>query len=165
MGIKLTSAGPVLYHQRRIGQNDAPFTLHKFRSMRRDAEATTGAVWAQKNDARVTAFGRFLRVTRLDELPQLWNVLLGHMSLVGPRPERPEFVAELTRQIPFYSQRHVVKPGLTGWAQIRYSYGSSVEDAMEKLQFDLYYLKNVSMALDFLILIETAKTIFLRRGT
>jgi lipopolysaccharide/colanic/teichoic acid biosynthesis glycosyltransferase len=133
--------------------------------MRQDAEAATGAVWAQKNDVRVTAFGRLLRATRLDELPQLWNVLVGEMSLVGPRPERPEFVENLTRQIPFYGQRHVVRPGLTGWAQVRYSYGASVEDALEKLQYDLYYIKNLSLPLDLFVMIETMKTVLLRRGT
>jgi lipopolysaccharide/colanic/teichoic acid biosynthesis glycosyltransferase len=139
--------------------------VHKFRSMRQDAEAATGAVWASANDNRVTGVGRFLRKSRLDELPQLWNVLRGEMSLVGPRPERPEFVSELTQQIPFYGERHVVKPGLTGWAQVKYAYGASVEDALEKLQYDLYYIKNMSIALDLFILFETVKTVVLRRGT
>jgi lipopolysaccharide/colanic/teichoic acid biosynthesis glycosyltransferase len=165
LAVRFTSPGPALYHQERVGQHGRAFTLHKFRSMHADAEAETGAVWAQKYDTRVTPFGRFMRKTRLDELPQLWNVLVGDMSLVGPRPERPEFVADLMRQIPFYGQRHVVKPGLTGWAQVRYAYGSSVEDAMEKLQYDLFYIKNLSGALDLLILAETAKTVLLRRGT
>ena len=134
--VRLSSAGPVLYHQTRVGQHGKSFRVHKFRSMQQDAEAATGAVWATAgNDPRVTRVGRFLRRTRLDELPQLWNVLVGHMSLVGPRPERPEFVRDLTAQIPFYGQRHVVKPGVTGWAQVRYTYGASVEDAMEKLQY------------------------------
>jgi lipopolysaccharide/colanic/teichoic acid biosynthesis glycosyltransferase len=132
--------------------------------MRVDAEAGTGPVWAAKNDDRITPLGRFLRRTRLDELPQLWNVLKGDMSLVGPRPERPTFVEHLTETIPFYGQRHVVKPGLTGWAQIRYTYGASVEDAVEKLQYDLYYIKNMSLALDLVILLETMKTVVLRRG-
>ena len=137
----------------RVGQHGKNFRVHKFRSMRQDAEAETGAVWATAgNDPRVTRVGRILRRTRLDELPQLWNVLVGNMSLVGPRPERPEFVRDLTAQIPFYGQRHVVKPGLTGWAQVRYTYGASVEDAMEKLQDHLFYIKNLSMPLDLYII-------------
>jgi sugar transferase (PEP-CTERM system associated) len=162
--LKLTSRGPVLYHQTRVGQHGHPFTVHKFRSMRADAEAGTGAIWASPNDERVTAVGRFLRRTRLDELPQLWNVLIGEMSLIGPRPERPEFVEELTRQIPFYGERHAVKPGITGWAQVRYTYGASVEDALEKLQYDLFYIKNLTLALDLLIVINTVKTVLLQRG-
>ncbi len=132
--------------------------------MRQDAEATSGPVWSALNDDRVTAFGWFLRRTRFDELPQLWNVLRGEMSMVGPRPERPSFVSQLSAGIPFYGQRHVVKPGLTGWAQIRYTYGASVEDAIEKLQYDLYYIKNLSLALDMIIVLETIKTVLLRRG-
>jgi sugar transferase (PEP-CTERM system associated) len=164
--IKVTSVGPVFYHQLRVGQHGAAFRVHKFRSMRPDAEATTGAVWAKAGtDPRATRIGRVLRRTRLDELPQLWNVLVGDMSLVGPRPERPEFVKDLTVQIPFYGQRHVVKPGLTGWAQVRYSYGASIEDSMEKLQYDLFYIKNLSMALDVYIIIETIKTVLMRRGS
>ena len=163
--IRLTSAGPVLYHQRRVGQHGRVFVVHKFRSMCPDAEAATGPVWAAKSgDARVTPIGGFLRRTRLDELPQLWNVIVGDMSLVGPRPERPEFVAELTRQIPYYGQRHVVRPGITGWAQVRYTYGASREDALEKLQYDLYYIKNMSLALDVFIILNTVKTVVLRRG-
>ncbi|MES1254507.1 MAG: TIGR03013 family XrtA/PEP-CTERM system glycosyltransferase, partial [Acidobacteriota bacterium] len=161
--VKLTSPGPALYHQERIGLNGRIFTVHKFRTMRQDAEAGTGPVWAQKNDARVTSLGRLLRRTRLDELPQLWNVLRGDMSFVGPRPERPAFVEQLTASIPFYGQRHVVKPGITGWAQIRYTYGASVEDAIEKLQYDLYYIKNLSIALDLVIVLETIKTVVRRR--
>jgi lipopolysaccharide/colanic/teichoic acid biosynthesis glycosyltransferase len=138
--------------------------VHKFRSMRPDAEAQTGAVWSRPNDDRVTTVGRFLRRTRLDELPQLWNVLKGDMSLVGPRPERPEFVRQLTAQIPFYGQRHVVRPGLTGWAQVRYTYGASVEDALEKLQYDLFYIKNMSLALDAFTMLATIKTVILQRG-
>jgi lipopolysaccharide/colanic/teichoic acid biosynthesis glycosyltransferase len=133
--------------------------------MRTDAELKTGAVWAQQNDPRVTRFGRFMRKTRLDEIPQLWNVFRGEMSFVGPRPERPEFVAKLTKEIPFYGQRHVVKPGLTGWAQVRYAYGASVEDAIQKLQYDLFYIKHLSLALDLYIVFETAKTVVLRRGS
>jgi sugar transferase (PEP-CTERM system associated) len=163
--VRLTSVGPAFYHQRRVGRHGRYFTVHKFRSMRVDAEAESGPVWAAKTgDTRATPLGRFLRRTRLDELPQLWNVLVGEMSLVGPRPERPEFVKALTDQIPFYGQRHVVRPGLTGWAQVRYTYGASTEDAMEKLQYDLYYIKNLSLALDLFILLSTVKTVLLRRG-
>jgi lipopolysaccharide/colanic/teichoic acid biosynthesis glycosyltransferase len=133
--------------------------------MRQDAEAATGPVWSRQNDDRVNGIGRFLRRTRLDELPQLWNVLRGEMSFVGPRPERPEFVERLTAEIPFYGQRHVVKPGVTGWAQVRYSYGASVEDAIQKLQYDLFYIKNLSLALDIVIIAETVKTVLLRRGS
>ena len=161
---RLSSAGPALYHQERVGRHGRLFTVHKFRSMRMDAEATTGAVWASTDDPRITPLGRFLRRTRLDELPQLWNVLKGDMSFVGPRPERPEFVCQLTEKIPFYGQRHVVRPGLTGWAQVRYTYGASVEDALMKLQYDLYYIKNLSLALDAFILFSTVKTVLLRRG-
>ena len=133
--------------------------------MRNDAEAETGAVWADKDgDARVTPIGGWLRRFRLDELPQLWNVLKGDMSFVGPRPERPEFVGELTRQIPFYGQRHIVRPGLTGWAQVRYTYGASHEDALQKLQYDLFYIKNLSIALDLLIILATVKTVLRRQG-
>jgi sugar transferase (PEP-CTERM system associated) len=164
LAVRLSSSGPILYEQKRVGLNGRVFRIHKFRSMRADAEATTGAVWSTANDTRVTSVGRFIRLTRLDELPQLWNVLRGDMSLVGPRPERPEFVSQLTDEIPFYGQRHVVKPGLTGWAQIRYTYGASVEDTIEKLQYDLYYIKNMSVALDAVIAIETLKIIILRRG-
>jgi sugar transferase (PEP-CTERM system associated) len=162
--VKLTSPGPVLYHQTRVGHQGKPFTVHKFRSMRTDAEATTGAVWAATNDARVTPIGGFLRRARLDELPQLWNVLVGEMSLVGPRPERPEFVEGLTQTIPFYGLRHGVRPGVTGWAQVRYTYGASVEDALEKLQYDLFYMKHLSITLDLLILFLTVKTVILGRG-
>lgn len=162
--VRLTSPGPVLYTQRRVGLEGRLFTVRKFRSMRQDAEAATGAVWAQKNDARITPLGRFLRRTRLDELPQLWNALVGEMSLVGPRPERPEFVESLTREIPFYGQRHAVKPGVTGWAQVRYTYGASVEDALQKLQYDLYYIKHMSVGFDLFILFDTVKTVVLRKG-
>jgi sugar transferase (PEP-CTERM system associated) len=156
---------PLLYHQVRVGLNGQPFTIHKFRTMRRDAEAKTGPVWsAGDSDPRITAVGRFMRKTRLDEIPQLWNVLLGDMSLIGPRPERPAFVEQLTKQIPFYGQRHVVKPGVTGWAQVRYTYGASVEDALEKMQYDLYYVKHMSLRFDVVIALETIKTVVLRRG-
>jgi sugar transferase (PEP-CTERM system associated) len=163
--VRLTSHGPVLYHQARVGFRGRPFMVHKFRSMRADAEAVTGPVWAQARDPRVTPVGRFLRTSRLDELPQLWNVLVGEMSLVGPRPERPQFVEELTREIPFYGQRHTVRPGLTGWAQVRYSYGATREDALEKLQYELFYIKNMSIALDMFIILKTIKTVVLRLGT
>ena len=154
----------MLYHQERVGQHGRVFTVHKFRSMRDNAEAGTGAVWARADDPRVTPMGRFLRRTRLDELPQLWNILKGDMSFVGPRPERPEFVQQLTREIPYYGQRHVVRPGLTGWAQVRYTYGASVEDALMKLQYDLFYIKNISLSLDLFIIFSTIKTVVLRRG-
>jgi lipopolysaccharide/colanic/teichoic acid biosynthesis glycosyltransferase len=147
-----------------VGQHGREFTIHKFRSMRHDAEVGTGAVWASPNDGRVTRLGRLLRRTRLDELPQLWNILRGEMSFVGPRPERPEFVRELTEQIPFYGQRHVVKPGLTGWAQVSYSYGASVEDALEKLQYDLFYIKHLSLSFDLFIILSTIKIVTLQRG-
>ena len=164
LAVKYTSEGPILYHQTRVGQHGRHFVVHKFRSMRTDAEKGTGAVWASKQDSRVTPIGRFLRKTRLDEMPQLWNVLVGEMSLVGPRPERPEFVASLTQQIPFYGERHVVKPGVTGWAQVSYAYGASVEDALEKLQYDLFYAKNLTLPFDLLIVFQTVKTVLLRRG-
>jgi sugar transferase (PEP-CTERM system associated) len=162
--IKLTSSGPALYHQQRVGLYGRVFTVHKFRSMSPDAEAATGPVWARPADERVTPLGWWLRRARVDELPQLWNILRGDMSLVGPRPERPEFVSRLARQIPFYGQRHVVRPGLTGWAQVCYTYGASAEDALEKLQYDLFYIKNLSLALDFFIIFKTVKTVILREG-
>ena len=164
LAVKATSRGPVFYHQQRVGRHGRVFTVHKFRSMREDAEAATGAVWASRNDDRVTLVGRFLRRSRFDELPQLWNILRGEMSLVGPRPERPEFVHDLSRKIPFYGERHAVRPGLTGWAQVRYTYGASVEDAMEKLQYDLFYIKNMSIARDLFIMFDTVKTVVLHRG-
>jgi exopolysaccharide biosynthesis polyprenyl glycosylphosphotransferase len=163
--IKLTSRGPAFYSQQRVGCEGQVFTVYKLRSMRADAERDTGPVWASKaGDPRITRIGQFMRRTRLDELPQFWNILIGNMSLVGPRPERPEFVKSLLEQIPFYGQRHVVKPGLTGWAQVRYTYGASVEDATEKMQYDLFYIKNLSLSLDLFIVFETIKTVLLRRG-
>src|SRR5918992_1495842 len=164
IAVKLSSPGPVLYKQARVGQQGRIFHVFKLRSMRADAEAGTGAVWARRNDDRVTPIGRWMRRTRLDEIPQLWNVLTGNMSFVGPRPERPEFVRLLTERIPFYGQRHVVKPGLTGWAQVRYTYGASVEDTIEKLQYDLYYIKNLSIPFDFFIIFETVKTVIKGAG-
>jgi sugar transferase (PEP-CTERM system associated) len=162
--VKWSSPGPVMYRQQRVGFQGRVFTVFKFRSMCANAEAATGAVWAQQNDERITGVGRVLRRTRLDELPQLLNVLRGEMSLVGPRPERPEFVSQLTKEIPFYGQRHVVRPGLTGWAQVCYTYGASVEDAMEKLQYDLFYIKNLSIPLDIFIIFSTIKTVLLSKG-
>jgi sugar transferase (PEP-CTERM system associated) len=162
--IKLESRGPVLFRQARLGQNGRVFILNKFRSMREDAEKETGPVWAQDRDPRVTRVGSFLRKTRLDELPQLFNVLLGDMSFIGPRPERPEFVYTLQKQIPFYMERLSVKPGITGWAQVRYRYGATVEDAIEKLQYDLYYIKNLSLFLDLVILIATIQVVLFARG-
>jgi len=164
LAIKLTSRGPVFYAQKRVGRDGSVFECHKFRTMRADAEADTGPTWAGDDDPRITPVGRFLRISRLDEIPQLWNVLRGDMSLVGPRPERPEFVERLGREISHYHLRHTVRPGITGWAQIRFKYSSSVEDAKEKLRYDLFYIKNMSPGLDFLILFQTIKIILLGRG-
>jgi len=164
VAIRLESSGPALFRQPRLGQNGRVFILNKFRSMRPDAEKESGPVWAQQQDPRVTRVGSFLRRTRLDELPQLLNVLVGDMSFIGPRPERPEFVYELQKHIPFYMERLSVKPGITGWAQVRYRYGASVEDALEKLQYDLYYIKNLSLFLDLLILINTIQVVLFARG-
>lgn len=160
----LTSPGPILHRQTRVGLKDVPFTVFKFRSMRADAEARTGAVWAKKNDPRITAIGKYLRLFRLDELPQFFNVLRGEMSFVGPRPERPEFVQALSEKIPFYRQRHFVKPGITGWAQINHKYGDTVEDTITKLEYDLYYIKHISPSLDLYIIVNTLKTVILGRG-
>jgi sugar transferase (PEP-CTERM system associated) len=164
VAIKLDSAGPVLFRQPRLGQNGCVFILNKFRSMRHDAEKDTGPIWAKQRDPRVTRVGAFLRRARLDELPQLFNVLVGHMSFIGPRPERPEFVHELQKLIPFYMERLSVKPGITGWAQVKYRYGASVDDALEKLQYDLYYIKNLSLFLDLLILLNTIQVVLFARG-
>ncbi|MCC6587597.1 MAG: sugar transferase [Bryobacterales bacterium] len=162
--VRLTSKGPAFYSQKRVGRHGEVFTLYKFRSMRVDAEAKSGAVWAQRHDPRITRFGKFLRRSRLDELPQLFNVLRGEMSLVGPRPERPEFVATLSQQIPFYRQRHFVKPGLTGWAQINHKYGDTIQDTITKLEYDLYYIKNLSPMLDLYTIFNTVKVMLLSRG-
>jgi sugar transferase (PEP-CTERM system associated) len=162
--VRLTSPGPILFRQTRVGLHDEPFTIYKFRSMSVDAEATTGAVWATENDPRITPLGRWLRLLRLDEIPQLFNVLRGEMAIVGPRPERPEFVRTLSEEIPYYRQRHCVKPGITGWAQISYKYGNSIEDTITKLEYDLYYIKNMSIALDAYIIFHTLKTMLLFRG-
>jgi len=165
LAVRVTSRGPVLYRQERVGKDDVPFTLYKFRSMFVDAEAESGAVWAKKDDPRVTPVGGFLRKVRLDELPQLFNVLKGDMSMVGPRPERPVFVKELEKQIPYYRQRHCVKPGITGWAQINHKYGDDIEDTIVKLEYDLYYIKNLAPALDAFIMFHTAKVMLLSRGS
>ncbi|HEY9506496.1 MAG TPA: TIGR03013 family XrtA/PEP-CTERM system glycosyltransferase [Gemmatimonadales bacterium] len=162
--VKLESRGPILYRQPRLGQNGCVFILNKFRSMRQDAEKETGPVWTTQKDTRITRVGALLRRTRLDELPQLFNVLVGDMSFIGPRPERPEFVSELQKQIPYYMERLAVKPGITGWAQVRYRYGSTVEDAVEKLQYDLYYIKNLSLFLDLLIVLNTVQVVLFARG-
>ena len=162
--IALESGLPVLYCQERVGENGRAFTLCKFRSMRLDAEKGGRPVWATSDDDRVTRVGRIIRLTRLDELPQLWNVVAGDMSFVGPRPERPFFVAELSKAIPFYQQRHAVKPGITGWAQVKYRYGASIEDATEKLRYDLYYIKHLSIFFDLTIVFDTVKVVLFRKG-
>jgi sugar transferase (PEP-CTERM system associated) len=164
LAIKLTSPGPVLFSQNRVGKNGRIFKVYKFRTMGQDAEAKTGAVWAQQNDPRITTVGRFLRKTRLDEIPQLWNVLKGDMGFVGPRPERPEFVQWLVEAIPYYNLRHIIRPGLTGWAQVKYQYGASLEETQQKLSYDLYYIKHISLMLDLMIIFGTIKTVLLRRG-
>lgn len=161
--IKLDSRGPVIYCQDRYGLNSSIFKVYKFRSMVADAERD-GAVWAHEQDPRITRVGRFIRKSRIDEIPQLWNVLKGDMSFIGPRPERPEFIEQLEKEIPFYELRHLIKPGITGWAQVMYPYGSSVEDALQKLQYDLYYIKNYSVFLDFIILIKTLRIIIWHEG-
>jgi sugar transferase (PEP-CTERM system associated) len=162
--IKLESRGPILYRQERVGKNGRPFRLMKFRSMRTDAEKD-GPVWAKTDDERMTRVGRVIRRVRVDEIPQFWNILRGDMNFVGPRPERPHFIAQLAQEIPYYEQRHLIAPGLTGWAQINYPYGASIEDAKQKLQYDLYYMKNQNLALDATIMFETVKTILFGKGT
>jgi len=161
--IKIESPGPILYRQERVGENGTPFNLLKFRSMRDNAE-TDGPVWAEKEDNRVTRIGKWLRKARLDEIPQMINVLTGSMSFVGPRPERPHFVEKLRLAIPYYDQRSSVLPGITGWAQIRYPYGASIAESAEKLRYDLYYIKNMSLAFDLFIIFDTIKTILLGKG-
>jgi sugar transferase (PEP-CTERM system associated) len=163
--IKLDSKGPAFYRQERVGQDGKPFMLVKFRSMFEDAENGTGPVWCKEGDDRVTRMGRIMRRTRLDELPQFYNVLRGDMSLVGPRPERPHFVQQLVESIPFYPLRHIVKPGITGWAQINYGYANSLDHTVQKLQYDLFYIKNMSWALDSLIILETIKTVLVKKGS
>ena len=162
--VLLEDGRPILYRQERVGENGRTFVLSKFRSMRKDAERGGTPVWAKDGDDRVTRVGRFIRKTRLDELPQLWNVVRGDMSFVGPGPERPFFVEQLASDIPFYQQRHAVKPGLTGWAQVKYRYGSSREDAMEKLRYDLYYIKHLSVIFDLTIVFDTVKVVLFRKG-
>lgn len=164
LAVFLETGRPILYHQTRVGENGKEFRIYKFRSMRQDAEKAGQAVWASKNDNRITKVGAVIRNTRLDELPQLWNVIKGDMSFVGPRPERPQFVEQLKEQIPFYNTRHQVKPGLMGWAQLKYPYGASVEDARNKLEYDLYYTKNHSFLMDILILIQTVEVVLLGKG-
>jgi sugar transferase (PEP-CTERM system associated) len=164
LAVKFSSPGPVLYRQVRVGMDDSQFTVYKFRSMKVDAEAATGAVVASKDDPRVTKVGRIIRKLRFDELPQLYNTLKGDMSIVGPRPERPEFVRNLSQKIPYYRQRHCVRPGITGWAQINFKYGETLEDTMTKLEYDLYYIKNMSLSLDTYIIFHTVKTMLLSRG-
>ena len=162
--IKLESPGPIFYVQERVGEKNRPFRLIKFRSMRQDAESN-GAVWAAENDPRVTRIGSIIRRLRIDELPQLINIFKGEMSLVGPRPERRIFVDERVKKIPFYDIRHELKPGVTGWAQVCYPYGASELDALKKLEYDLYYMKNLSIAFDLLIIFKTAKTVLARKGS
>jgi sugar transferase (PEP-CTERM system associated) len=164
LAVKLSSPGPALYRQERVGRRGEPFYCYKFRTMRDGAEADTGATWAADDDPRITKVGKFLRSSRLDEIPQLWCVLKGDMHFVGPRPERPEFVDWLSKEIPYYGVRHVVRPGITGWAQTQYKYGNTLEDAREKLQYDLFYIKNASLGLDFLIMFQTIKIVLLGRG-
>ena len=164
LAIRLDSKGPIFFRQVRVGEREKNFLLFKFRTMRVDAESGTGAVWAQEKDPRVTRVGNFFRKSRIDEIPQLFNVLMGDMSLIGPRPERPEFIEQLKKVIPYYSERHFVKPGVTGWAQVRYPYGASVEDALEKLRYDLYYIKNLTLTFDIMIILETIKVVLFRRG-
>ncbi|MDT9599174.1 TIGR03013 family XrtA/PEP-CTERM system glycosyltransferase [Sphingosinicella rhizophila] len=162
--VKLESEGPAFFRQRRVGRYGEPFEILKIRSMRQDAEVGGQAVWAQKDDPRVTRIGNIIRKLRIDELPQAWTVLKGEMSLVGPRPERPQFVADLEARLPFYAERHVVKPGITGWAQINFPYGASVEDARQKLEYDLYYAKNYTPFLDLLILLQTVRVVMWPEG-
>jgi sugar transferase (PEP-CTERM system associated) len=164
IAIRLDSEGPIFYTQTRVGKNGRIFKVVKYRTMRQDAEAVSGPQWAGDNDPRVTRVGKFLRSSRLDEIPQMWCVLKGDMAFVGPRPERPEFVEMLVEQIPYYKMRHVIRPGLTGWAQVKYKYGSTIDDSREKLQYDLFYIKNASIGLDMLIMFQTVKTVLLRRG-
>ena len=162
--IKIDSRGPIFYKQERVGMNGAIFNVIKFRSMKTDAEADGEPIWAASNDQRTTRVGKVIRKLRIDEIPQFWNILKGEMNFVGPRPERPHFVEQLAREIPYFEHRHLVAPGLTGWAQIKYPYGASVSDAMQKLQYDLYYIKNQSLTLDLMIVFETVKTVLFRKG-
>jgi sugar transferase (PEP-CTERM system associated) len=163
--IRLDSRGNILYRQKRVGLRGRIFECYKFRTMRSDAEADSGPTWACDNDPRITRVGRILRLTRLDEIPQLWNVLQGDMAFVGPRPERPEFIAQLSQKIPYYHLRHVIPPGITGWAQVNYKYGNSVNDSKEKLKYDLFYIKNMTTSLDLWIVFQTIRTVVLHKGT
>ncbi|UCC41562.1 MAG: TIGR03013 family PEP-CTERM/XrtA system glycosyltransferase [Candidatus Aminicenantes bacterium] len=165
VAIKLNSRGPVLFVQERVGENGKVYTLYKFRSMVADAEKGSGPVWASEDDPRITRVGKLIRKLRVDELPQLWNVFKGNMSFVGPRPERPFFAEKLKKTIPYYNERFSVKPGVTGWAQIKYAYGASEEDALEKLKYDLYYIKNMSLVMDLTVIFHTAKIVLLGRGS
>ena len=162
--IKIDSPGPILFSQERVGKDGQTFNILKFRSMRTDAEKD-GAKWAKENDDRVTKVGKIIRKLRIDEIPQMWNVLRGDMNFVGPRPERPVFVEELSRKIRYYNQRHTVRPGITGWAQINYPYGASEEDAKKKLEYDLYYIKHMTVLLDVYIMLKTVKTIIFKMGS
>jgi lipopolysaccharide/colanic/teichoic acid biosynthesis glycosyltransferase len=164
IAVKLDSRGPAFYRQRRVGLFGQGFDVVKLRSMRVDAEVPGQAVWAEKDDPRITRIGRIIRKLRIDELPQCWSVLKGEMSFVGPRPERPQFVDDLESKLPYYAERHMVKPGITGWAQINYPYGASIEDARQKLEYDLYYAKNYSPFLDVLILLQTARVVLFPEG-
>jgi sugar transferase (PEP-CTERM system associated) len=163
LAVRLDTPGPVVYAQERVGEHGRTFMVYKFRSMRTDAEVGT-PIWARDQDERVTRVGRIIRLTRLDEIPQLWNVLRGDMSFVGPRPERPFFIEQLAEAIPFYRQRHAVKPGVTGWAQVKYRYGASIDDAREKLRYDLYYIKHMSIIFDLTIVFDTIKVILSQKG-
>ena len=163
MAVRFDSPGPIFYKQERVGKNRKPFTIYKFRSMRENAESG-GARWATENDPRVTKMGHLLRLTHVDELPQIWNVFRGDISVVGPRPERPEFVSMLEETVPYYAVRHAVRPGITGWAQVSYRYGASIEDAMRKLESDLYYVKNMSLSFDLKIMLRTIGVVFLTDG-
>ena len=164
VAVKLESKGPAFYRQQRVGRYGEPFSLFKLRSMQSDAEAEGKAIWAAKNDPRVTRIGKFIRKVRIDELPQTWNVLKGDMSFVGPRPERPEFVADLEKQLPYFTERHIVKPGITGWAQINYPYGASLDDSRQKLEYDLYYAKNYTPFLDLVIILQTIRVVIWPEG-
>jgi lipopolysaccharide/colanic/teichoic acid biosynthesis glycosyltransferase len=163
--IKIDSKGPVIFSQERVGQNGKIYRIHKFRSMVEDAEKISGPIWAQDDDKRITRVGKIIRKLRMDELPQLWNILKGDMSFVGPRPEREHFVKELEELIPYYRERHTVKPGLSGWAQVSYRYGASVDDAIEKLNYDLFYIKNMSFLMDLMIVLRTIKIVLFRQGS
>ncbi len=164
IAVKLDSRGPIFYKQERIGRNGRLFNVIKFRSMKIDAEADGTPIWAAPDDERTTRVGSIIRKLRIDEIPQFWNIIKGEMNFVGPRPERPHFVRQLAKEIPFYEHRHLVAPGLTGWAQIKYPYGASVADAIQKLQYDLYYIKNQSLVLDMMIVFETVKTVLFSKG-